>query len=253
MPCFAAQETYSSGYFYYILEDESVSITGYFGPETETTVPSSIVGYPVSKICKGAFKDNKRLKTIHLPDTIMTIEAGSFSSDQKVIHDRGGSSSGSDTSAGGNTTETYEGTSADTGSGQKQTNSGNNSGGKSSEPLEEVTGSNGINGTEDNSNKKKTKDVNGNTSKGNGISVNNSANNNTNKNGTIEPVDPEESLPSDELEDKFDENSFNEDDSDKPSHGWKQTAGWILLAILAPVLIGGVIWYFVQKGRDSEC
>ena len=84
---YADQQTYSSGYYYYVVEDESVAITGYFGTEEEVTVPSSIVGNPVSKICTDAFAGNRKLKTIRLPDTIMTIEEGAFAPDQKVVHD----------------------------------------------------------------------------------------------------------------------------------------------------------------------
>ena len=82
----ASSETYTSGYFYYIVEDDSVSITGYFGKDEEAEVPSSIAGLPVSKICTGAFTSSRNLKTIYLPDTIMTIGNEAFRSDQKVIY-----------------------------------------------------------------------------------------------------------------------------------------------------------------------
>lgn len=67
-----AATTYTEGDFYYEIKDESIVITGYFGYDTEITLPSMIAGYPVSEIATGAFA-NTKVKTIHLPDTIMTI------------------------------------------------------------------------------------------------------------------------------------------------------------------------------------
>ena len=81
-----ASETYSSGYFHYTLDDESVSVTGYFGKEETVTVPPSIAGYPVSRICSGAFVKAKTVKVINLPDTIMTIEEGAFKEGQTVSY-----------------------------------------------------------------------------------------------------------------------------------------------------------------------
>ena len=85
-PVFGASETYTSGYYEYIIEDESVSITGYFGADENISVPSSIVGYPVSTIKAGAFTSAKNLKSITLPDTIMSVEAGAFKDNQQVIY-----------------------------------------------------------------------------------------------------------------------------------------------------------------------
>ena len=85
-PAFAASETYTSGYFEYIIEDESVSITGYFGKEESLEIPSSIAGYPVSTIKTGAFTSTKDLKLITLPDTIMSVESGAFKDSQQVIY-----------------------------------------------------------------------------------------------------------------------------------------------------------------------
>lgn len=60
------QQIYSI--IYYVLQDESIVITGYFGSDREVTVPSLIAGYPVSVIGKGAFSESGTVKKINLPD-----------------------------------------------------------------------------------------------------------------------------------------------------------------------------------------
>ena len=79
-----ASTVYTEGYFYYTVSDESVTITGYFGKETETRVPAMIAGYPVNTIKNGAFLGTS-LQTIILPDCIMVVEDGAFSDAQNVI------------------------------------------------------------------------------------------------------------------------------------------------------------------------
>lgn len=68
-----AAQTYTEKDYYYELKDDSIIITGYFGSDTEITLPDAIAGYPVSKIASGAFVDTT-VKVINLPDTIMDIE-----------------------------------------------------------------------------------------------------------------------------------------------------------------------------------
>jgi hypothetical protein len=80
-----AAETYTEGYFYYQVENDSVIITGYFGTESVVTVPSMIAGVPVNTIGEGAFV-NTTVKTLNLPDTIMTIENGAIGSGVNVIY-----------------------------------------------------------------------------------------------------------------------------------------------------------------------
>ena len=49
-----ADETmYTEGYFYYTIEDGSITITGYFGDETIVIVPNNIAGIPVNAIHGG--------------------------------------------------------------------------------------------------------------------------------------------------------------------------------------------------------
>ena len=73
LTAFAAQ-IYTEGCFEYRVEEGAVIICGYFGKETEVTVPASIAGNPVSVIAKGAFSNSETVKKVWLPDTIMTIE-----------------------------------------------------------------------------------------------------------------------------------------------------------------------------------
>lgn len=82
----AASADYTEGYFEYILGDNCVEITGYFGDETETTVPARIAGYPVCVIRAGAFADADSLSLIILPDTVMEVQSGAFSGAQTVIY-----------------------------------------------------------------------------------------------------------------------------------------------------------------------
>lgn len=81
-----AATTYTEGYYYYEVQDESIVITGYFGSDTEITVPARIAGYPVSKIASGAFSHASTVKKINLPDTIMTIEEGAFALEQTIVY-----------------------------------------------------------------------------------------------------------------------------------------------------------------------
>lgn len=76
---------YTEGYFEYEVSEQSVTITGYFGNDTEVTVPAAIAGNPVNTIAKGAFV-NTTVKTLNLPDTIMTIEAGAIGIDVAVVY-----------------------------------------------------------------------------------------------------------------------------------------------------------------------
>ena len=80
-----AADTYIHGYFRYTVDDQSVTITAYTGREETVTVPAMIGGDPVNTIAAGAFADNVYAKTIYLPDTIMTVEEGAFSADQKAV------------------------------------------------------------------------------------------------------------------------------------------------------------------------
>lgn len=81
-----AATVFTEGYFKYQIEEDSIIICEYYGKEAEVTVPSMMVGMPVSKIAKGAFSNNTSLKTVNLPDTVMTVERGAFSAGIQVFY-----------------------------------------------------------------------------------------------------------------------------------------------------------------------
>ena len=81
-----AYTEYVSGYFRYILEEGSITITGYNGRESEVTIPPEITGMPVNTIASGAFYKASKVVKINLPDTIMTIEEGAFAIGQEVVY-----------------------------------------------------------------------------------------------------------------------------------------------------------------------
>lgn len=80
-----AAEVYTEKTFEYTIADESVTIVGYFGNDAEVTVPSMIAGYPVNAIATGAFT-RATVKTLYLPDTIMTIEPGAIRAGITVVY-----------------------------------------------------------------------------------------------------------------------------------------------------------------------
>ena len=64
--------------FSYQVKNGKVCITGYNGIEEQIIVPSVLNGYPVSIIGKKAFWGKKKLRSIHLPDTIEKVEEWAF-------------------------------------------------------------------------------------------------------------------------------------------------------------------------------
>lgn len=80
----SAATVYTEGTLYYTVENGSVTITGYFGRETEVTVPSQIAGMPVNTIAAGAFADEKET-AVTLPDSVTTVEQGAFDETDTVI------------------------------------------------------------------------------------------------------------------------------------------------------------------------
>ena len=85
---YADSTVYSEGPFYYIVADESITITGYFGRDSVVTVPSSIAGVPVNAIAPGAFEGTSA-ETIYLPDTIMAVGEGGAGGATVVFPDTG--------------------------------------------------------------------------------------------------------------------------------------------------------------------
>lgn len=82
-----AEAVYVYKCFEYTEEDNSVTITGYYGRDSEITVPPMIAGTPVNIIASGAFTGCRNVTVINLPDTITTIENGAFADSQTVKYD----------------------------------------------------------------------------------------------------------------------------------------------------------------------
>ncbi len=81
--CFAgvgalAATEYSEGYFKYVIENESVSITSYFGSEKEVVIPERIASLPVTEIRGNAFMRNKTVTVLTIPETVTSIGDGAF-------------------------------------------------------------------------------------------------------------------------------------------------------------------------------
>lgn len=64
--------------FYYRIEENGISITGYDGKENEIEIPEYIEGKPVFKVAKKAFLSKKGLLEITLPETIEVLEEWAF-------------------------------------------------------------------------------------------------------------------------------------------------------------------------------
>lgn len=69
----------SEGFDYAVLNDDTVTITGYTGTATEVVIPSSIEGKTVTSINQSAFKDNKTITSIEIPSGIISIGDEAFS------------------------------------------------------------------------------------------------------------------------------------------------------------------------------
>lgn len=80
-----AADIYTEGAFQYTIDNESVTIVGYFGNESDVTVPNMIAGYPVNTIASGAFL-SESAKTIYLPDTITEIEGGAVKTGMTIVY-----------------------------------------------------------------------------------------------------------------------------------------------------------------------
>ncbi|MDE6780704.1 MAG: leucine-rich repeat domain-containing protein, partial [Ruminococcus sp.] len=74
-----ADSTYND--FKYVLNTDktAVKITKYTGLDAEVVIPAEIDGLPVTYIGDDAFKNNKGLASVVIPDSVTVIGWGSFS------------------------------------------------------------------------------------------------------------------------------------------------------------------------------
>ncbi|MCH5185942.1 MAG: leucine-rich repeat domain-containing protein, partial [Oscillospiraceae bacterium] len=63
---------------YKVDSDNNATITGYKGTSTAVAIPSKIDGYTVTAIGSSAFKNNKSIKSVTMPNTIIAIGSSAF-------------------------------------------------------------------------------------------------------------------------------------------------------------------------------
>lgn len=73
-----AEDELRSGDYGYIVVENEVKITNYYGTDTDLQIPSDLGGYKVTYIGENAFKGNSSLNFVSLPDTIYKVENSAF-------------------------------------------------------------------------------------------------------------------------------------------------------------------------------
>lgn len=68
----------SSDYWYDLLDDGTVEITGYKGSATNLTIPATLDGYTVTSIGEQAFSCNDELKKVTIPNGVTSIGDSAF-------------------------------------------------------------------------------------------------------------------------------------------------------------------------------
>ena len=68
----------TSGDYYYMSDEDSVTITGYKGKKSSITIPSEIEGKKVSEIDERAFSKCNSLKSVTIPDSVVYIYDKAF-------------------------------------------------------------------------------------------------------------------------------------------------------------------------------
>lgn len=74
---FELDTTVPDYFIYSVNEDNTITITGYYGTKTDVIIPSEISRKPVTVIGKGAFRE-KGLTSVEIPDTVVSIEEEAF-------------------------------------------------------------------------------------------------------------------------------------------------------------------------------
>lgn len=58
--------------------DKGLTLTAYLGREREIIIPEELDGKPVTSLGKELFKDNDRIRSVYIPDSVETIGANAF-------------------------------------------------------------------------------------------------------------------------------------------------------------------------------
>lgn len=74
----SAATEFTEGYFKYIVDGEHVTITGYFGSESEVVIYDYIASKPVTRIQGQIFKNNSKLTKVTVPETVTEIDDDLF-------------------------------------------------------------------------------------------------------------------------------------------------------------------------------
>ena len=74
----SAEEFTADNGLKYTVDNEAVTITGYDGEAAEVVIPAEISGAAVKTIGGEAFKNNKALTSVSIPDGVETIEGRAF-------------------------------------------------------------------------------------------------------------------------------------------------------------------------------
>lgn len=75
----SSDDLFTEEYNYEILEDDTAAINKYLGSDTQVSVPSEIEGYKVTAIHRYAFADQKELKSVTIPEGVISIGFAAFS------------------------------------------------------------------------------------------------------------------------------------------------------------------------------
>lgn len=75
-----------SGNYWYSVENEEVTITGYTGFATDLTIPETIRGMPVVAIGMDAFMNCFTIRSITIPDTVVIIDMLAFNNCYALEH-----------------------------------------------------------------------------------------------------------------------------------------------------------------------
>lgn len=78
LPTAAFAATNPESDFTYTISDNSVTITGYTGKDTDVIIPDTIEGHPVTKIGENAFKNKFKIPSITIPDSVTSIGSSAF-------------------------------------------------------------------------------------------------------------------------------------------------------------------------------
>ena len=82
--CASAGDATYYNKFSYKIENDQVTITGIKTKDSDIVIPEKIENRPVTAIGTYAFFENKTLRSVVLPNTIVKLEKGAFASCKKL-------------------------------------------------------------------------------------------------------------------------------------------------------------------------